>query len=65
MSTGSSPNPFSMQGSPGNKNGAKLKPARPPPTKQEDPQKCPLDPLMLFKINKVKQEPVSKLAIRK
>jgi len=42
-----------------NGNQYRIREARPPPIKQEDPQKIPLDPSILFKINSIKQEPVS------
>ena len=39
--------------------GGKIKEARPPPAKQENPQKGPVDPSMLGLLCRVKKEPVS------
>lgn len=55
----------SSNGSGGNGNGGeKVKEARPPPVKRENPQKGPIDPTMLLRLNqKIKEEPVSNLSV--
>nr|CAB3264307.1 NFkBp105 NFkB protein [Phallusia mammillata] len=51
---------FNSNGSGGNGNGGdKVREARRPPVKQENPQKGPIDPTVLLKLNQIKQEPDS------
>uniref|UniRef100_H2YIH9 RHD domain-containing protein n=1 Tax=Ciona savignyi TaxID=51511 RepID=H2YIH9_CIOSA len=50
---------FSSSPAGGDNGGGKVKEARRPPAKQQNPQKGPMDPTMLLKLNRIKTEPVS------
>uniref|UniRef100_H2YIH8 RHD domain-containing protein n=1 Tax=Ciona savignyi TaxID=51511 RepID=H2YIH8_CIOSA len=50
---------FSSSPAGGDNGGGKVKEARRPPAKQQNPQKGPMDPTMLLKLNRIKTEPRS------